>query len=264
MTPTKIEWCDETWNPVTGCKHTCEYCYARRIVARFSPDASAVRAAAHYVGIGKNGLYDIADPWSYDGRTLAYPFGFEPTLHRYRLGEPARKRKPRNIFVGSMTDLFGEWVPVEWIKAVFDACREAPHHNYMFLTKNPARYERLRPFHSSNWWFGTSVTRAEEKQRIQYLPFGGPINKANTFLSVEPLLSDLGELDLTRVNWVIVGAETGNRKNKVTPERVWVEKIVTDCRAANVPVFMKDSLAAVWGPELMQEFPPELKREVRA
>ena len=144
---TKIDWCDTSWNPVTGCYHDCKYCYARRIAERFggySRDESDMRVKY----ISDNGTYELCRPlMRSDGdgksRQAAYPFGFAPTLHRYRLELPKRWTNPRTIFVCSMADLFGEWVPDEWIEEVFKACEAAPWHRYLFLTKNPVRYNRL-------------------------------------------------------------------------------------------------------------------------
>ena len=107
MKKTKIEWCDSTWNPVTGCLHGCEYCYARRITERFGnklPDFSVYPK-----------MYENCHMVDSKFTDNPYPHGFEPTFHAYRLDEPARLTKPRNIFVCSMADLFGEWVPDEWI-----------------------------------------------------------------------------------------------------------------------------------------------------
>ena len=135
MNKTKIDWCDSTWNPVTGCLHGCEYCYARSIAHRFS-------------GGGENWTDDktiVLDKKMYgeeEEKAIPYPYGFIPTFHRYRLNDYIGK-KGRNIFVCSMADLFGEWVPDSWIKEVFKACENAPQHNYLFLTKNPIRYAQL-------------------------------------------------------------------------------------------------------------------------
>lgn len=130
---TKIDWCDSTWNPVTGCLHGCEYCYARRIAERFrareiyDPECQCQRNLIErgmLKGIGKP--LELNYPWEQKNKdgsitNAAYPFGFTPTFHRYKLDEPQRWKKPRTIFVCSMADLFGEWVPDEWIKQVFEA-----------------------------------------------------------------------------------------------------------------------------------------------
>lgn len=306
MNKTKIDWCDMSWNPVTGCLHGCKYCYAAKIVKRFS-----------CWGFGTQGvktsqlLHVLNEKYDKFGKLEPYPFGFEPTFHRYRLDEPAQKTKPRNVFVCSMADLFGAWVPDEWTQEIFTACAAAPQHQYLFLTKNPEGIERAVDNYTgedrgcsdaieffNNFWFGTSVTRQEDAKRIETL---AELREGHRFLSVEPILGPVtlnleknrcpvcGSLDIyednpaTRgdasplycdecgkwegnsrdelkpsIDWVIIGAETGNRKEKVIPQREWIESIVNECRAAGVPVFMKSSLADIWGAPLIQEFPWEV------
>ena len=155
MDNTKIEWADATWNPVTGCLHGCEYCYARTMVNRFAMPGA---------GVGANVVGFVLDEKfkSGCGKAEPYPFGFMPTLHRYRLGIPDRWKKPRTIFVCSMADLFGDWVPDEWIAEVLAACANAPQHRYLFLTKNPKRYVELYakailPV-GTNFWYGSTST----------------------------------------------------------------------------------------------------------
>ena len=142
MKNTKIDWADSTWNPVTGCLHGCEYCYARRIAERFG-GASEIHNnecchECQWITEGTGEIHDLNEPiYDFDnGRNAPYPFGFDPTFHRYRLDEPQKWKKPRNIFVCSMADLFGDWVPDEWIREVFQACEAAPQHRYLFLSKN--------------------------------------------------------------------------------------------------------------------------------
>lgn len=253
MIKTKIEWCDSTWNPVTGCLHGCEYCYARKMACRFGsklPDFS---------GYSGKGLYCL------DNRINGnpYPFLFEPTLHAYRLDEPQKWTKPRTIFVCSMADLFGDWVPDEWIEEVFSACEKAPQHRFLFLTKNPKRYYDLVEQDNtpngklpvaSNMWFGTTITSVRDP-----ICWG---DGWNTFLSIEPLLTDFHELTTAfskmSVKWIIIGAETGNRKDKVVPKKEWVDNIVAAADMAGLSVFMKDSLIPIVGEENMRrEFPWE-------
>lgn len=251
MNKTKIDWCDSTWNPVTGCLHGCEYCYARGIAERFG-------GKQKYANV-----FDESEPIKgSDGKALAYPHSFSPTFHRYRLNDYIGKQG-RNIFVCSMADLFGSWVPENWIDEVFDTCEKAPQHNYLFLTKNVERYCELKcglP-DGDNMWYGTSVTKESEVSRFNSLP---AFHK--TFVSIEPILQDLEikihNVMFSQIDWVIIGAETGRRKNKVVPERKWIEDIVNECRNAYypVPVFMKSSLAEIWGEPLIQEFPAELRK----
>lgn len=255
MEKSKIDWCDSTWNPVTGCQHGCEYCYARRIVERFKPhDFPHLTEDGILKGINdlKNSIITVCKDDK--ERVCAYPYGFEPTFHRYRLNDYIGKQG-RNIFVCSMADLFGKWVPDSWIEEVFKACEKAPQHNYLFLTKNPNRYVELinnTDFFvktKSNMWFGYSFTGKESKQ------WWNP--DYNIFVSVEPILKPI---EVPRCKWLIVGAETGRRKNKVIPKREWIEHLVYYCEKWNIPLFMKSNLAEIWREPLIQEFPEELNK----
>ena len=189
MNKSKIDWCDFSWNPVTGCGHGCAYCYARNLARRFSGDMRISIKDPQVKNVeGPAGpVYVLEKPYKTQrGKTLAFPAGFEPTLHEYRLPDPARKKKPASIFVCSMADLFAEAVPDEWIVRVFDACRADPWHRYMFLTKNPARYRRLDHAgalpHDSNFWYGTTITNlADASNRLPLLP-----RSVNRFASAEP------------------------------------------------------------------------------
>ena len=268
---TKIDWADATWNPVTGCLHGCEYCYARRIAERFRPEYVSGMYGTNESEVSSRTNYELKEPmrrcrYESDGVKLlyektAYPFGFVPTFHRYRLDEPARWKRPRNIFVCSMADLFGEWVPDGWIRDVFEACEAAPQHRYLFLTKNPARYMELAANgvitkEHSNFWFGSTATTPE-------MPFFWH-NELHTFVSIEPILgpfkdlTDDGTDPVSKVKWIIVGAETGNRKNKVVPRKKWVDEIARIAKKAGTPVFMKDSLHELMGSDFKQEFPWEV------
>lgn len=196
-----------------------------------------------------------------EGRIQPYPFGFAPTFHRYRLDEPRHWTKPRTIFVGSMCDLFGEWVPDEWIQEVLKACDNGAQHRYLFLTKNPSRYKDLmnllpahrRPPAVAEMWFGHSYTGVGD-----YRPISLP-SAYSRFVSIEPLLHSLSEQDMMVVaatnDWIIIGAETGSRKGKVTPDKSWVDGIAYYAKRNNVPVFMKESLREIMGADFRQEYP---------
>lgn len=260
MLKTKIEWCDSTWNPVTGCRNGCEYCYARRIAERFSPyDLPRLTGAGILKGINVLDTPIITACRDGKDRICAYPYGFEPTLHRYRLIQPQKWHEPKTIFVCSMADLFGDWVPDGWINEVFEACEKAPQHRYLFLTKNPERYCKNTYGYGvplgENMWYGTSVTKKGDIHRFNNLPAFG-----NQFVSMEPLLEDLEpetcNIMFRQVGWFIIGAETGNRSGKVVPERKWIDDIVDMCRKYGKPVFMKDSLIPIMGEEnMLREFP---------
>jgi len=206
MNRTSIDWADMTWNPVTGCRHGCPYCYAALTAKRF-------------------GGFDT-------GRARCRPDGLKI------LDEPERAELPRNIFVCSMADLFGRWVPTEWIVQVIDACVAAPQHNYLFLTKNPQRYLELDKLailpRKGNFWYGSTVTN--ENTPYFYS------DKHNTFLSVEPMQGPMHGTGTLATDWVIVGAETGHRPGKTTPKKEWVLDLAEECEHAGVPIFMKQNL----------------------
>lgn len=280
MKNTKIEWCDRTWNPVTGCFHGCEYCYAKKIAERFKGcDSASTYNTYGYAkwkcvkqGIGmENALFETDEKRppvtvKFDAKRqrqtvkiAPYPWGFNPTLHRHLLKQPEVWHEPRVIFVCSMADLFGAWVPDEWIDEVFKACEEAPQHTYLFLTKNPSRYCQLDDAgklpHKENWWFGSTWTKPGN------CIFTGGVG-TNTFVSIEPLLAEPDIIHGTGVfDWMIIGAETGNRKEKVIPKKEWIEKLCWAAdNQANCPVFMKDSLIPIVGEENMRrEFPAAMK-----
>ena len=244
---TRIDWCDSSWNPVTGCSHGCAYCYARRIARRFS--------GGFECGLGRT--HELIEPLKLkkDGKVMPYPFGFDPTFHRYKLEDPQKWRKPRTIFVCSMADLFGDWVPDEWIECVINACKAAPKHRYLFLTKNGRRYIDLAQKgilpQKDNFWYGCSVTRQDE-------PFFFS-DRHNTFASIEPILEPFGwNPEIMRSDlpdWIIIGAETGNRKDKTVPERDWISGIVNECEKHQIPLFMKESLRNIMDNDFKQEYP---------
>jgi len=291
-----IEWCTHTWNPVTGCYHGCPYCYARGKARRFAGhhysagcNFNAYRQAstthiipyddAQYLyepELSKNGKVLMAQvrprfamdaPLKYLTKrnkliNAPYPFGFCPTFHRYRLDDPARHKKPATVFVGSMADLFGEWVPDEWIERVFEACAAVPWHAYLFLTKNPERYYKLLESEAREWicgdniWLGSTVTNTKDT----FLPSTPGVN-FKTFISIEPLLEQLPPLTAPYPDWLIVGAMTGNGSAKHQPKREWIESICADADRVGIPLFMKESLLPIMGEaEMRQEWPAELRR----
>lgn len=263
---TKIDWCDASWNPVTGCLHGCEYCYARRIADRFKEIPVFIPMAhCHYKDKELTTIERVAldAPCKNANRKIiSYPFGFIPTFHKYRLEIPKRWTRPRTIFVCSMADLFGNWVPDDWITKVLDACRAAPQHRYLFLTKNPDRYDKLEDAGiiretDQNFWLGSTVT-VETRDKLHYN------STMHTFQSCEPMLAPwpkAGKPNPVSLwhgwlpEWVIFGAETGNRKGKVVPEKAWVDNAVEMCRNMGAKVFMKESLREIIGADFVQEFP---------
>lgn len=258
MRNTKIDWADATWNPITGCLGGCEYCYARRIAKRFQS-----RKGCILTGLPDDGGKDLSAPAYFENiktseRIAApYPFGFQPTFHRYKLDEPLHWQGFKDIFVCSMSDLFGKGIPKDWTRTVLDVCAESPRHRYMLLTKQP---QNTKPFakelSQKTFWVGTTVTCEGDLGRAAAL--SEALCDIHLFLSIEPLLGPL-ELPgavLARYEWVIIGAETGSRKEKVVPNRRWMENITFRCQAFGIPVFMKSSLLPIMGSELTTNKPP--------
>lgn len=213
MKTTKIEWTEHTWNPVTGCtkfSEGCAHCYAEVMSRRLCA-----------MGNSK------------------YANGFKSTMHINALTEPLKWRKPSTIFVCSMSDLFHKDVPFEFIDKVFKVIEETPQHNYQILTK---RAERMAEYFETrniphNAWIGVTVENRETKSRIDYIRHLGATVK---FLSCEPLLGDLGELNLEGINWIIVGGESGTQARPMKEE--WVLNIKRQADANNIPFFFKQ-----WG-----------------
>ena len=213
MTTSKIEWTEVTWNPVTGCtkiSHGCKRCYAERMSARLQA-----------MGMEK------------------YRNGFAVTTHESVLRQPLTWKKPRLVFVNSMSDLFHKSVPTEFIQSVFDVMNEASQHTFQVLTKRPNRARQLSG--KVNWtpniWMGTSVESERWLDRIEILKGTGAQVK---FLSLEPLLGSLPNLDLEGIDWVIVGGESGPGARVM--ETDWVREIRDKCLASDVPFFFKQ-----WG-----------------
>lgn len=208
-----IEWTESTWNPLTGCTKIspgCKHCYAERMSKR---------------------LQAMGQP--------NYVNGFKLTLHENALEKPLEWKKPQFIFVNSMSDLFHKDVPFEFIQRVFDVMRRAHWHQFQVLTKRAERVAELSPYleWADNIWMGVSVENEKYKFRVDYLRKTGAKIK---FLSLEPLIGQLGKLDLSKINWVIVGGESGPGARPIMQE--WVIEIRDQCLMAKVPFFFKQ-----WG-----------------
>jgi len=213
MNNTKIEWTDSTWNPVTGCSKIssgCAYCYAEKMANRLKA-----------MNMKK------------------YKNGFSLTLHPECLEEPYFWKKPRMVFVNSMSDLFHEDIDFNYIKRIFKVMNDNSHHIFQVLTKRGDILEKYNPrlVWTPNIWMGVTVESKDYIKRINQLTKTNAIVK---FLSCEPLLSPLGELPLTKIDWVIVGGESGPKARPMKKE--WVEKIQQQCAVAKVPFFFKQ-----WG-----------------
>ena len=168
MNRTKNELADYAWNPVTGCLKDCRYCYARKSAIRFASDWRrnlAERPKVQQVG---EKLFELDTPWkTKNQRFLNSPTGFLPTMHKYRFDWPQKVKVGSSIMVCTDGDLFGPWVPEEWILQVFAAADEAPQHQYIFLTQYPERYKQLANHEklpqNKNFWYGSTATVRESR-----------------------------------------------------------------------------------------------------
>jgi len=217
-----VEWASWTWNPVTGCNHGCKFCYAREI--------------AHSPRMENAG----------------YPFKFEPAFHEYRLTAPKNTSVPSTedqrdgrVFVCSMADLFGKWVPEEWIEAVFSACLESPAWEYLFLTKWPARYSQMPLLQRA--WYGASIIKQSDVLRVQdcMVAFNAP--GCVKWISLEPLLEPIAFSDLSWCDLVVIGSQTSTNQPdgpvpEFAPEFEWIVDIVNQCRDAGVPYYLKPNV----------------------
>lgn len=213
-TVSTIEWTEETWNPVTGCSKVsagCDNCYAEVMARRLQ-------------AMGASG----------------YENGFELSLMHDRLKQPLQRKKPTRYFVNSMSDLFHEEVPDDFLDEMFSVMKQTPHHTYQILTKRSARLVEYFGVDTlpSNIWLGVTVEdRVSGLPRIDHLR---KINAAVRFLSVEPLLENLGDVDLRDIHWVIVGGESGPNARPMDEE--WVLSIKARCEVYGSAFFFKQ-----WG-----------------
>jgi protein gp37 len=212
-TASKIEWTERTWNPVTGCvkvSQGCKRCYAERMAKR---------------------LQAMGSP--------RYRNGFKVTLHDDLVDLPREWRKPRIIFVNSMSDLFQDGVPLAFVERVFATMVDCPQHTFQILTKRSERLVEVAaqlPW-PGNIWMGVSVENARVVERVRHL---AAVPAAVRFLSCEPLIGPLEDLPLDGIHWVIVGGESGPGARPIKAE--WIESIFRQCRDADVPFFFKQ-----WG-----------------
>ncbi len=217
-----IEWTEATWNPTTGCDRVsagCDNCYAMTLAKRLK-------------AMGQPRYQKDGDP-----RTSGPGFGV--SCHPEALGLPYRWAKPRLVFVNSMSDLFHAQVPTGFVRQVFDVMADTPQHTYQLLTKRARRLRRLAPDlpWPKNVWIGTSVEDQAAVDRIDDLR---QVPAAVRFLSCEPLIGPLKNLDLTGIGWVIAGGESGHHARPMEAE--WAESIRDQCLEAGVPFFFKQ-----WG-----------------
>lgn len=213
MAKTSIEWTEVSWNPSTGCTKVsegCKNCYAEVMAKR-------LKAMGH----------------------KKYMNGFKFAIHPETLVEPYLWKKPKKVFVNSMSDLFHQNITLDYLQAIFDVMNDTPQHTYQVLTK---RSEKLMYYASKlkwtdNIWIGVSVENQREVRRIDHLR---EVPARVKFLSIEPLIGPINNIDLTSINWIIVGGESGHNARPIKKE--WVDFIKNECQKNNVPFFFKQ-----WG-----------------
>ena len=233
----KIGWCDMTWNPVWGCNNRGEckkYCYARAFAKRFGR-SKAKSEYKDYICEVEEGedAYDVMRLIRDLEERLRF---FIPTFIHSNF-EKSFPKKPQRIFVGSMSEV-AHWEK-RWMEdLILDKIKEYPQHTFMFLTKYPEVYAQY--LFAQNCWYGVTMTRNKPIERVGCIP----IKRGIKFLSIEPLLEkiDIKNIDDFKPDWVIIGAETGNRKGKVIPNLDWVLEIVRYCEHHKIPVYIKDNL----------------------
>lgn len=228
----KIEWTEATWNPTAGCTKVsagCKNCYAETMARRLK-------------AMG----------------TVGYEDGFRFNIVPSRLNDPLKKKKPTVFFVNSMSDIFHERMPLDYLNKIFAVIEQTPQHTYQILTKRAENmYECLSQREiPENVWLGVTVeNKFDGLPRIDKLR---QLKATVLFLSVEPLLEDLGQIDLTNIKWVIVGGESGNRARPM--EKCWVENIKTQCETNDVAFFFKQW--GTWGADKIKRNKKENGKEL--
>lgn len=220
MQKSKIEWCNHTINPIIGCKGGCSYCYAKKMNNRFK----------------------WVKKWE------------EPEVKYDWLAKLKSIKKPSRIFMGSVTDLFGEWVYQEWIEHIIKICGKHPQHTFLFLTKNPKRYAEFE--FPDNCWLGATFIGEDYSSSYGMLDLG-KIKNNNKFVSYEPMLKDYYCFDnimVSGLRWMIIGGLTGA---KAPHEKEWIDVLIKQCKRYKIPIFIKSNAKY---PIKIQNYPEEMKR----
>lgn len=253
-----IGWADFSWGIASGCRTGCGYCYARVIANRFKPKGTVLWSSQE-AGNGK--CYTA-------GKGDVFPYGFAPTFYPHRLDEPLKVKKPSMIFVCSMGELFGPWVPLDWVKAIYDVMTACVDHTFIVLTKWPGGIrDKLHGFEPDkrwplfnsresypNIWHLTSVEdQATWDKRVPEIlklrEHGWPV----LGVSVEPMLGPIEPHRIEELDWVIVGGQSPASARQ--PEHEWVMPIIEQCGVEGIPLFLKNNLKPTINGSLIQQWP---------
>lgn len=248
MNKSRIDWPWKplwTWNPISGCFHSCRktYCYNT-----MKKDSVMNRYGIRY---RYGNSFERTKDWKSRERNYPvvalkgeiYPYGFTPTFYSHRLDEPIKKKKPLNIFTVDVGDMFGDWVPKNWIDLILNTVKLCPQHTFLFLTKNPKRYAEFE--FPENCWLGATITNKKDLVKM----YSNSKAKLD-FLSIEPLLDSFNGIIFTNWKLIIVGAQTG--PGAVIPKREWIESI------KHPHIYYKDSIRKLY-PEFENETTKEQK-----
>lgn len=216
MNPTKIEWCDATVNPIVGCPHGCDFCYARKQAKR-------------------------------QKQRCELCYNFIPHPHLERLDQIKPTQMPKKIFIDSMWDWNAKGIKKQWLLDILDKMNDCSQHIFQILSKRPERYSRFD--YPDNVWLGTSVATNADCFRIDQLLKSN--SKNIKFVSIEPIHSRISH-SFDGLDWIIIGAETGNRKGRIIPDKNWVSEIIDRGKEKEIAVFVKNNVN--W-PQVIQEYP---------
>lgn len=239
-----IGWCDYTWGISSGCKNNCSFCYAR----------SLANGRLRNVYLANEDIIpggDLSDP-------------FTPRFWRERLGEPSKVQKPSKIFVASMGELFGNWVPMTWVYEIFSEIYANDRHVFQILTKFPQNikgflntsslFSKSRLTMPKNLWLGITITGKESGEKQGEMGWDlSMLDAAIKFVCFEPLLAMPVHFHWESFDWIILGGQTGNKK--FYPPGEWIEEIENMARRTNIPIFEKDNLKQTWAEPPRREFP---------
>lgn len=269
MNKSKIEWVDYTWNPVSGCYGKCPNCDVEKKLNRLAGDVRLNLADERCKRYGDNTppLYVLDEPFkTKNSNNIPTPFGVAPTLHKYRLTWPQKLKSGANILVGAIGDMFATHIPDEWIEEVFKACEAYPQHNYLFITRNPERYNSLAREgilrRNSNFWYGSFVTNSDEDIAVSHS------HTFNTYEVINPIDKPFDEDEMCTdeyikngntncTEWFVINScESKNEEPK------WLKSILVLASKCNTPVFLNSQLKSIVGEDnFVQQFPEALKRK---